>query len=153
MGTVKYAHTNIISKDWKKLAAFYVDTFQCKLVPPVRQQSGKWLEKGTGLQNAQLEGAHLLLPGHGRSGPTLEIYQYATVADQPPTAPNLRGFGHIAFEVEDVDDTLIKVKENGGQSLGQTTTRQIEGVGTITFVYARDPDGNVIELQHWQELK
>jgi predicted enzyme related to lactoylglutathione lyase len=29
----KYVHTNLIAKDWKKLAKFYTDVFGCKLVP------------------------------------------------------------------------------------------------------------------------
>jgi len=28
--------------------------------------------------------------------------------------------------------------------------RKIEGVGELTFIYARDPDGNLIELQNWK---
>ena len=25
----RYAHTNIISKDWKKIAQFFIDVFEC----------------------------------------------------------------------------------------------------------------------------
>ncbi|MEQ9414449.1 MAG: hypothetical protein RIF39_11490, partial [Cyclobacteriaceae bacterium] len=99
---MRFAHTNIVSKNWKVLADFYIKTFDCKIIPPIRKQAGEWLEKGTGLKNAKLEGAHLLLPGYGADGPTLEIYQYASVEDQDSVLPNKRGFGHIAFEVENV---------------------------------------------------
>jgi catechol 2,3-dioxygenase-like lactoylglutathione lyase family enzyme len=146
---MRFAHTNIVSKNWKLLADFYVNTFHCKIVPPIRKQSGEWLEKGTGLKNANLEGAHLLLPGHGADGPTLEIYQYASIEDQDFVLPNKRGFGHIAFEVENVELTLETLKQNGGEAFGEVTKRRVEGVGEITFVYARDPEGNLIELQCW----
>ena len=69
---MRFAHTNIVCINWKELTDFYVKTFNCKILPPVRNQSGEWLDKGTGLKNAKLEGAHLLLPGYGESGPTLE---------------------------------------------------------------------------------
>lgn len=147
---MRYTHTNIVSTDWKKLADFYVNTFNCEIVPPLRKQSGKWLEKGTGLQNARLEGVHLLLPGYGKNGPTLEIYQYEQIEKQASVAPNKRGFGHIAFEVENVAMILNELEKNGGKSSGDIIKQAVKGVGEITFIYARDPEGNLIELQSWE---
>lgn len=147
---MKFAHTNIISRNWKALADFYIKTFNCKIVPPVRKQSGKWLDQGTGLKDAKLEGAHLLLPGHGENGPTLEIYQYKNLEQQNPVSPNKRGFGHIAFEVESVEAVLKILERNGGNAFGEITKRVVEEVGEITFIYARDPEGNLIELQSWK---
>lgn len=147
---MRFAHTNIVSRDWKKLTDFYIKTFNCKVVPPIRNQSGKWLDRGTGLKNAQLEGAHLLLPGHGEYGPTLEIYQYGSIEEQDLVSPNTRGFGHIAFEVESVDVILETLKRNGGKASGEITKRVVKNVGELTFVYARDPEGNLIELQSWK---
>lgn len=146
---VRFAHTNIVSINWKKLVDFYVKTFNCEIVLPIRKQSGEWLEKGTGLQKAKLEGAHLLLPGYGENGPTLEIYQYAVFESQEPIRPNKRGFGHIAFEVESVEEILASLIKNGGTAFGEITKKQVQDVGEITFVYARDPEGNLIELQSW----
>ena len=79
---MRFAHTNIISNNWKELVDFYIKVFQCVLVPPVRKQSGKWLEEGTGVVGAKLEGAHLLMPGYGVNGPTLEIYQNSEIESQ-----------------------------------------------------------------------
>ena len=73
---MKYVHTNLVCKDWRRLSSFYVETFDCQVKPPVRKQSGEWLDRGTGVIGASLEGVHLLLPGYGQAGPTLEIYQY-----------------------------------------------------------------------------
>lgn len=146
---MRYVHTNIISHNWRKLADFYIEVFQCTLVPPVRDQKGQWLSEGTGVQNAHLTGAHLKLPGYDENGPTLEIYQYKKTLDSQLIEPNQRGYGHLAFEVEDVSEILQKLEAAGGKKNGILTSRKIEDLGTITFVYARDPDGNLIELQHW----
>ena len=147
---IRYAHTNIISEDWRRLADFYVETFGCEIVPPIRKQSGEWLSQGTGVRNASLEGAHLRLPGYGENGPTLEIYQYSEIVPQSVIKANHRGYGHIAFEVDDVGQILAKLEREGGTREGQLTIRQVPGVGEITFIYARDPDGNLIELQSWR---
>ena len=105
---IKYSHTNITSKNWKKLAAFYQQVFGCVLVPPERDLSGKWLDKGTGVKNAILTGAHLRLPGVDENGPTLEILQYENVENNFPPKANRKGFGHIAFHVDDVDAVYQK---------------------------------------------
>ncbi len=148
---MKYVHTNIISKDWRKLSRFYIEVLDCKLVPPVRKQEGGWLEAGTGVSKAKLEGAHLLLPGWGEQGPTLEIHQYEEIETQPAINPNKQGYAHIAFEVEDVETVLGKIKAAGGSANGQISRTEIEGIGEITFVYARDPEGNLVEIQHWNK--
>ena len=146
---MRYAHTNIIARDWKKLVEFYTLVFECKLKPPLRNQAGDWLAKGTGVANAALEGAHLLLPGHGEKGPTLEIYQYAEVLGQDPVQANQRGLGHLAFEVEDVQVVLRQLVAHGGTCHGKVIKREVPEVGLLTFTYARDPEGNLIELQSW----
>lgn len=38
----------------------------------------------------------------------------------------------------------------GGAARGNVVTRAVEGVGTLTFTYARDPEGNLLELQSWR---
>ncbi|MEL6897749.1 MAG: VOC family protein, partial [Planctomycetota bacterium] len=133
----------------RRLADFYVTVFGCTVIPPIRNQSGTWLADGTGVPGARREGAHLLLPGHGPNGPTLEIFQYAQNEDLIPISPNTRGFSHIAFEVVSVEATLESIMEHGGQRLGTITRNDVSGVGQLTFVYARDPDGNVLEIQNW----
>ncbi|WP_276388939.1 VOC family protein [Eudoraea chungangensis] len=147
---MRFAHINIVSNDWKALADFYINTFNCKLVPPIREQSGTWLDKGTGLKNAHLQGAHLLLPGYDENGPTLEIYQYGLIDNQGVRAPNTNGYGHIAFEVENVEKLLNTLIANGGKTTGEVTQKEVENIGILTFVYAKDPEGNLIELQNWQ---
>ena len=131
------------------MAQFYMDVFDCRPVPPERDQSGAWLDKGLNLPNAHLQGVHLRLPGHGPHGPTLEIYSYDEVLPSETGAPHRRGYGHLAFEVDDVAAIYDRLLAHGGQRWGSVSERAIPGLGTITFVYAKDPDGNLIELQHW----
>jgi predicted enzyme related to lactoylglutathione lyase len=149
----RYAHTNIICEDWENLTDFYIKVFDCKPVPPKRNQSGEWLEKGTGVKNASLKGMHLRLPGHGENGPTLEVYSYGEMIEKYGSpAANRKGFGHLAFEVDSVEETLKKMISFGGSKLGEVVVKDVEGVGTITFTYATDPEGNIIEIQSWKYI-
>jgi predicted enzyme related to lactoylglutathione lyase len=146
----RYAHTNIISEDWERLADFYQTVFDCRPVPPPRDQSGEWLEKGTGVRHARLHGMHLRLPGWGDNGPTLEIFSYDDMLERPgPPAANRRGLGHLAFQVDDVRDTLGRLVMHGGTVLGEIVDKDVKGVGRLTFAYATDPEGNIVEVQKW----
>ena len=145
-----YKHTNIVARDWRALAAFYEDVFGCVPVPPERDLSGAWLEKGTGVRDAHLTGAHLRLPGHGEGGPTLEIYQYARNEPRPAVAAEREGITHIAFEVDDVVEATRLVLQRGGGRVGDIVSSEVPGVGLLTFVYVADPEGNIVELQAWR---
>lgn len=147
----KFVHTNIISEDWQKLARFYEAVFGCIRVLPERDMSGDWIEDGTGIPGAHIRGAHLRLPGYDDGGPTLEIFQYNKGIHGPHKKINETGIAHIAFRVDDVDRALAEVISNGGGRLGKTVTKYIDDVGTLTFVYATDPEGNSIELQNWKK--
>lgn len=148
---MRYAHTNIAARDWKKLSDFYINVFGCTAKPPERKLSGDWLDQATGLSKAELEGVHLLLPGHGDSGPTLEIFSYKDMHECEPVMANYTGFTHIAFEVEDVERKLGDAIKSGATKLGEVTEKSIDGIGVLKFVYFRDPEGNIIEIQSWEK--
>jgi predicted enzyme related to lactoylglutathione lyase len=147
---MKYIHTNIIARDWRKLADFYIKVFGCKEVYTKRNLKGKWIDKGTGIDNVHIEGVHLKLPGYGDDGPTLEIFQYNNSVPQELKRINQEGLGHIAFRVEDVQKTLNEVIKAGGGKLSNIINQYIPKIGEITFVYVKDPEGNFIELQKYK---
>ena len=146
----KYVHTNLIARDWRELTRFYVEVFGCEPVPPQRNAEGPWLDSATGLNEARLQGMHLLLPGGGPDGPTLEIYSYDDMEVRPPSMPNDTGYGHLAFSVNDISTAVQHVVDHGGTLLGQIATTTVTGVGDLEVIYVRDPEGNIIELQTWR---
>lgn len=146
---MKFSHINLISRDWRKLADFYITVFSCTEKLPERNLEGKWLDNLTGIPNAHIKGVHLYLPSSGEDGPTLEIFEYGKNSENNDKAINLEGFGHIAFSVDDVQQQVQKLLANGGSLLGEVINTDINGVGRISVVYARDPEGNIIELQKW----
>ena len=145
----RYVHTNIISEDWQALARFYQEVFDCRPVPPKRDLSGDWLTRGTAVPDATFQGMHLRLPGYGDNGPTLETYQYSVFEPNNEPIANRKGYGHIAFRVDDVRAMREKVLAHGGSDLGQVVETEISGVGRLTFVYLTDPEGNILEIQNW----
>lgn len=149
MISARYVHTNLIARDWRKLATFYREVFGCTPAGPERDLSGPAMDAGTALPGVRLRGAHLRLPGFGDDGPTLEIFQYEPAAADRPAQINRPGFGHIAFRVDDVAAARTAVLAAGGHDYGQLVSVPVAGAGQVTFVYVTDPEGNIVELQAW----
>ena len=146
---IRYAHTNLIAKDWRKLAAFYESIFGCVPVSSERDHHGEKFEALTARPSAHARGRHLRLPGHGENGPTLEIFEFEN--GEPLLRPEIThpGFTHIAFEVSDVAVKRAEILAAGGRAYGEIVTLDIPGAGRLTLCYVCDPEGNIIELQTW----
>ena len=148
----RYVHTNLIARDWRRLAAFYESVFGCEPVPPARDYSGPVFDAGTGITGARLTGMHLRMPGPGGNapnGPTLEIFNYSQLADGPAPAVNRPGFGHIAFAVDSVEDARTEFLAAGGTPVGDVVTLTTDAGARVTWCYLADPEGNIVELQRW----
>ncbi len=150
-GKIKYTHTNIIAKDWRRLSQFYINVFDCKPIYPERDLSGEWIDKITNINNVSIRGIHLTLPGY-EDGPTLEIFEYHP-DNLKSFEPNInqQGFGHIAFHVDSVEEILSKLIKYGGTQFGELVQKEYEGIGILTVVYTKDPEGNFIEIQNWNK--
>ena len=145
----RFVHTNLVAHDWKKLARFYEEVFGCVRLPPERDLAGDWLERGTGVDGAHLRGVHLRLPGHGDRGPTIEIFSYDTIVEQSRPVANRAGYGHVAFAV-DAGARAVEAVVAAGGAAGTIVSERVPDAGLLEFAYARDPEGNLIELQRWR---
>ena len=146
----RYVHTNIIAKDCKRLISFYKKVFNCKSIGETRDLRGDWLNKMTGLPDAHIVGEHLCLPGYGEDHPTLEIFSYDKMISADVPQINRCGLAHLAFEVDDVEETLELVLREGGGQIGEVVRAEYEDGREAVFVYATDCEGNIIELQSWK---
>ena len=145
----KYVHTNLIARDWKRLVRFHREVFGCEPKGPERDLSAAWLDNIAALSNAHLRCVHLRLPGYDDDGPTLEIFSYDQLIERGLPRANECGFGHIAFAVDNVDEALQAVVAAAGGAVREIATAEVKGVGLLRVVYARDPEGNIVELQKW----
>lgn len=146
--SVGFTHVNIVSPAPFALAAFYERVFGCEQVGPKRALAGASLERGTGVAGMKVDGVHLRLPGTEHS--TLEIF--STGASEPrERSPHDEGLMHLSFSVENIEAAVAAVLQHGGSLNGEIANVDVQGVGKAKFVYARDPEGNVVEIQEWGE--
>ncbi|MGD9664578.1 MAG: VOC family protein [Novosphingobium sp.] len=144
-----FNHANIVSPDPERLAQFYCTVFDCVRHGPERNLHGEWLERGMGLAGARVHGIFLRLPGHGENGPSLEIFSLDGVKLADPRPVDKSGLMHLCFNVDDAHETLSRILAAGGSRQGEIVRAPVKGVGAADFVYARDPDGNIIEISAW----
>ena len=141
---MKFSHVNMVARDTDKLADFYKTVFDCNDLYPRKDLSGEPISKCNGVPNAEIYAAWLSLPGVEST--FLEIFQYKNIHDRPNPLVNQPGYGHISFEVEDIHATYDAIIKAGGWSLGEVRNFGTEEAPAF-YVYARDPEGNVIELE------
>ena len=146
---LRYVHTNLIAKDRDNLIRFYKEALGCRSIGETRDIRGEWLDRMTGVGSAHITGEHLCLPGYDADHPTLEIFSYEEVKENADRLIDRCGFAHIAFETDDVRALLKKMKAAGGGQLGELVETQYDDGRKAVFVYAADPEGNIIELQSW----
>lgn len=141
---MRLAHINIVARDAEALAAFYVNIMQCEVFRGPTRLSGEKVSRGNGLSSSDIRTTWLKFPELER--PFLEIHEHTVTHHRGQPRVNEPGFGHLAFEIENVGDTLSKIIQAGGAQIGQLTD-----FGTpempILIAYARDPEGNVLELE------
>lgn len=70
----------------------------------------------------------------------------------PANVPLINQFGiaHLAFEVDDVEETLKSIHKEGGGQIGEVVKAEYDDGRKAVFVYATDCEGNIIELQSWE---
>jgi catechol 2,3-dioxygenase-like lactoylglutathione lyase family enzyme len=107
---------------------------------------GEWAGRITGLGDQCVEIAMMRTPdGHSR----LELSRFlrpSVVADHRHAPVNALGYLRIMFAVDDIDETLEKLRKHGTQLVGEVVQYQ----DVYRLCYIRGPEGLLIGLA--QEL-
>ena len=107
---------------------------------------GEWAGRVTGLGDQRVEIAMMRTPdGHNR----LELSRFLAppvVADHRNSPVNALGYLRVMFTVDDIDDTLDRLRKRGAQLVGEVVQYQ----DVYRLCYIRGPEGILIGLA--QEL-
>ena len=107
------------------------------------QIEGIWADRTVGLDGVRSEIATMRTPdGHSK----LELTRYRTPAasraepQNPP--PNTLGLHRVMFTVDDIDDTISRLRAHGAELLGEVA--QYESI--FRLCYLRGPAGIIVAL-------
>jgi catechol 2,3-dioxygenase-like lactoylglutathione lyase family enzyme len=107
---------------------------------------GEWAGRVTGLGDQRVEIAMMRTPdGHGR----LELSRFLAprvVADHRNAPVNALGYLRVMFAVDDVDQTLARLRKRGAELVGEV----VQYKDVYRLCYIRGPEGLLIGLA--QEL-
>jgi catechol 2,3-dioxygenase-like lactoylglutathione lyase family enzyme len=103
---------------------------------------GEWAGRVTGLRDQRVEIAMMRTPdGHGR----IELSRFLrppAVADHRNAPVNALGYLRVMFAVDDIDDTLERLRKRGAQLVGEV----VQYEDTYRLCYIRGPEGLLIGL-------
>lgn len=103
---------------------------------------GEWAGRVTGLGSQRVEIAMMVTPdGHSR----LEISRFLTppvVADHRNAPVNSLGYLRVMFTVEDIDETLARLRKHGAHLVGEV----VQYEDSYRLCYIRGPEGLLIGL-------
>ena len=103
---------------------------------------GAWAGRVTGLGDQQVEIAMMRTPdGHGR----IELSRFLTppvVADHRTAPVNALGYLRVMFAVEDIDETLARLRRHGAELVGDL----VQYENQYLLCYVRGPEGILIGL-------
>jgi catechol 2,3-dioxygenase-like lactoylglutathione lyase family enzyme len=103
---------------------------------------GDWAGRVTGLGEQHVEAAVMVTPdGHSR----LELSRFLsppTVADHRNAPVNALGYLRVMFAVDDIDETLARLRKRGAQLVGEV----VQYENSYRLCYIRGPEGLLIGL-------
>ena len=144
-------HINIVVADLERAAQFYEAVFGLRRGFGA-ELHGEWIETVTGLKGARASCLFLDAPD---GGARLELIRYdAPAIEQSPfdPSPHERGLRHIAFEVEDIETTLAKVRALGIEPISAPVEVpfRVANLGVKRLAYFHDFDGTLVEVAAYQ---
>ena len=103
---------------------------------------GEWSGRVTGLRDQRVEIAMMRTPdGHG----AIELSRFLSppvVADHRDAPVNALGYLRVMFAVDDLDDTLARLREQGAQLVDEV----VDYANVYRLCYVRGPEGILVGL-------
>ena len=134
-------HVSVIVDDLPAAVAFF--TTLGMAVAGEAPVEGPWVDRLNGLEGVQVDIATMLTPdGHGR----VELTKFRNpelVRSEPAFAPpNTLGLRQIMFAVEDLDDTVARLRDRGAELIGEV----VQYEDKYKLCYIRGPAGIIVAL-------
>lgn len=141
-------HTGFTVSDIERSIAFYTEAVGLTLRHR-QEQANEYTSTFIGYPNASIRVAQFDLPGgvDAVSGHVLELCEYVhPLSERIEPGTKDVGMGHLAFETDNIDEVLGRVRAMGGK----TVSEPVDIVAGINeggrTVYVRDPDGITLEF-------
>ncbi len=142
----RFRHVAIVANDLSKLIDFYTQTLGFKVKRRYETKSADF-QNGVGVPGAEAMGVHLTIPN---SDAEMEMFQFTAPVLNSASTPlpaNQLGYRHMALVVANIQEAYLELKSKGITFLSEPITfKEPKEIAGFQFVYFRDPEGNIVEL-------
>ncbi|MFF5258120.1 VOC family protein [Actinomadura viridis] len=134
-------HVSIVVADLEAAIAFFTELgMELEGRAPIE---GRWAERVNGFDDLRVDIAMLRAPdGHGKLELTRFHSPTAISAEPDPAPSNTLGIRSIMFEVDDIEDTVARLRPHGAELIGEIA--QYEDIYLLCYV--RGPQGIIVAL-------
>jgi len=137
----KLDHLSVVVDDLAAAIAFF--TTLGMTIEGEAPVEGPWVDRVNGIENVQVDIVMMQTPdGHGR----LELTKFRNpklIKLEPAIAPpNTLGLRSVMFTVENVDDTVARLREGGAELVGEVVQYEDQ----YRLCYMRGPAGIIVAL-------
>lgn len=134
-------HISVVVDDLADAIAFF--TVLGMTIEGEMPVEGPWVDRVNGIENVQVDIVMMKTPdGQGR----LELTKFRNpplVKSEPAIAPpNTLGLRSVMFAVENVDDTVARLRANGAELIGEVAQYK----DLYRLCYMRGPAGIIVAL-------
>jgi catechol 2,3-dioxygenase-like lactoylglutathione lyase family enzyme len=138
-------HINIVVSNLEEARQFFLHLgFVVQREGPVK---GQWIEELSGLENINAYYIGLLLPDGQTNLELLHFESPDSAKDEAIGKLNQIGLRHLAFQVDDIEKTVIQLKQKNIQFLSKILTYQ---ESKKKLCYFTGPDGIILELAEYK---
>lgn len=141
MALLRMDHVSIVVEDLAGAIAFFEELgLELENGMPVE---GDWVDRVTGLANVQVDIAMMVTPdGHNKL--ELTAFKNPPLIKTEPTVmpPNALGLRTVMFEVEDIADTVERLRAFGAALVGEIADYE----DIYRLCYLRGPSGIIVAL-------
>lgn len=134
-------HTNIVVSDMSRTKRFYTEVLGLEISLEVSIDDSEF-SRGAGLADTRVAATFFSVPG---ANTLIETFQYLNPSSRPmpsDSRANDMGFGHICFEVDDIQQAWRSLRDKGVEFASPPVTM----ANGVRWCYFYGPDGERLEL-------
>ena len=140
MAITRMDHVGVVVDDLAAAVAFFVE-LGLEVDGEPSPVQGQWVDDVVGIDGLREEIVFVTTPGgHSR----LELTKFHTPAavDPQSTAPNTMGLRSLMFAVDDIDETVARMRAFGASLIGKIARYE----DVYRLCYLQGPDGIIVAL-------
>ena len=141
MAIVRMDHVVVVVRDLDAAIAFFTE-LGMELEARMAGMKGDWIDRVNGIDGMDVEIAMMRTPDGVHKLELTKFHAPEVVDAGPNDRSNTLGYRSVMFAVDDVDDTVERLRKHGGEVVDSIVNYE----GVYRLCYVRGPEGVIVAL-------